>query len=321
LVRDLRLAVLQDVYHLHHLKYNIVQDFTLKQVQDFAGDFFGELFIQGLVQGNFSASEALKVDETVRSTLSSAALSSGLRELRCNTIPQGANIIRVKGLDDKNANSLITNYYQSGPGDLVGHAVLETLCKVLEEPVFDTLRTKEQLGYNVSSCLRNTQGVLGLSVTVNTQANKFSVEHCDQRIEHFLRELAPTLLTQEELNSAVTALTKRKTRADVTLEEEVDRHWNEVVSREYFFDRAEKEVELLASLKLEDLNVYLDKIVRERKLSVQVEGAENPDSGAEPTGQEAELPVLSFSKGEGMVADIEGWKESLVTHPVIYITK
>lgn len=43
----------------------------------------------------------------------------------------------------------------------------------MEEPVFDMAGTQEQLGYQVSMTFRNTFGVSGLSVTVNTQANKF----------------------------------------------------------------------------------------------------------------------------------------------------
>jgi len=43
---------------------------------------------------------------------------------------------------------------------------------MMEEPVFDILRTKEQLGYDVYPTLRDTFGILGFSVTVNCQAGK-----------------------------------------------------------------------------------------------------------------------------------------------------
>uniref|UniRef100_A0AAV2KUD5 p53 tetramerisation domain-containing protein n=1 Tax=Knipowitschia caucasica TaxID=637954 RepID=A0AAV2KUD5_KNICA len=46
----------------------------------------------------------------------------------------------------------------------------------MEEPCFDFLRTKETLGYSVSSCWRNTSGVLGFTITVETQATKFRSE-------------------------------------------------------------------------------------------------------------------------------------------------
>ena len=41
----------------------------------------------------------------------------------------------------------------------------------MSEPCFDTLRTKEQLGYDVFSMIRNTYGVIGVSITVNSQVN------------------------------------------------------------------------------------------------------------------------------------------------------
>ena len=44
---------------------------------------------------------------------------------------------------------------------------------LMEEPVFDTLRTKEQLGYSVFNRIRYNFGVLGFSVTVNTEVDKF----------------------------------------------------------------------------------------------------------------------------------------------------
>ena len=40
---------------------------------------------------------------------------------------------------------------------------------LMEEPVFNRLRTEEQLGYTVFSTLRNTFVVLGLSVSIHAQ--------------------------------------------------------------------------------------------------------------------------------------------------------
>merc|ERR1712096_450767 len=157
------------------------------------------------------------------------------------------------GLDRGDANTLVTNYYQKGAGSLRDHAVLESIVQLMEEPVFDTLRTQEQLGYSVAMTLRNTYGVLGLSVTVNTQATKFTAEHVEQRIENFFKEFIADHLTEEEVGEAVSALTKLKLRADVTLEEEVSRNWQEIMSKEYVFNRNEKEVAILAEIGLEDV--------------------------------------------------------------------
>ena len=212
------------------------------------------VFLQGLVQGNLSREAALGLDSRVRAGL---AVLQPLQPLpdhlpsqpRCQELPREHTTLRVAGLDTTDPNTLVTNYYQAGPGSLQEHALLETVVVMLEEPVFDTLRTQEQLGYHVNITMRNTFGVLGMSVTVNTQATKFTADHVDERIEAFFETFIAEQLTEEKVGDAVASLVKLKLRADVKLEEEVARNWGEIMSREYLFSRAEREVQLLGEVR------------------------------------------------------------------------
>jgi len=43
----------------------------------------------------------------------------------------------------------------------------------MEEPCFDFLLTRKQLGYYVDSGIRCTRGILGYSVSVNSHSSKF----------------------------------------------------------------------------------------------------------------------------------------------------
>jgi len=324
LVRDVRLSVLQDVFFPAHTRHNLVRQFSLKQVNDFATKFLGCVFLHGLVQGNITKEQALQLDTRVRTGLACSPLSKDAKsDLRCKNLPLGQFILHVEGLDKKDTNTLVTNYYQAGPGNLRNHAVLETIVMMMEEPVFDTLRTQEQLGYHVTITLRNTHGVLGVSVTVNTQANKFSAEHVDKRIEAFFKNFIENDLNEEKVAEAVTALTKLKTRADVKLEEEMHRHWNEIISKEYLFNRAEKEVEALASIGLEDVKSCLNPLLKDRKLSVQVEGRPAPEATQESVIEDSDTADISlvYQAGENFISDPVAWKNDLTTYPVIYITK
>lgn len=49
---------------------------------------------------------------------------------------------------------------------------------LMSEPLFDVLRTKEQLGYHVYNILRYTYGILGFSVTVICRAEKYRYINC-----------------------------------------------------------------------------------------------------------------------------------------------
>ena len=65
--------------------------------------------------------------------------------------------------------------------------------------------------------------VLKVQGSANTQATKFTPEHVDERIEAFFKNFIANELTEERVAEAVAALVKQKLRADVTLEEEVDK--------------------------------------------------------------------------------------------------
>lgn len=148
----------------------------------------------------------------------------------------------------------------------------------IEEPLFDILRTKEQLGYSVHCTVRDTFGILGYSITVNTQAIKNSTHSVDSRIEAFIKHMDKLLkkFSEKKLNQIKRDLIKVKRCADVDLDEEVGRNWAEIVNQDFVFDREEKEVEAIEKLKVIDIkkfweehNVFGNKN-KFKKLTVQV---------------------------------------------------
>jgi hypothetical protein len=54
--------------------------------------------------------------------------------------------------------------------------------------------------------------VLGFSVTVNTQATKFTAQHADTRIEVFLEKFLEENLRQKQVEETIAALSKLKVR-------------------------------------------------------------------------------------------------------------
>lgn len=197
-------------------------------------------------------------------------------ELRASKLPVGANYLRVKTFHPKDVNTVITNFYQIGPISYRTHVLIDLLSMVAHEPLFDTLRNKEQLAYDVSFDLRDNYGILGYSITVNSQEPKFSVDHVDDRIEHFRRELSTTIETMpdDDFEAIKASLAKIKLNADNKLSEEVQRNWAEITTDEYEFDRPHKEVEYLSTITKQQLldfyRAYSGEA--ERKLSVQVIG-------------------------------------------------
>merc|ERR1711936_751370 len=177
------------------------------------------VYVQGLVQGNVTETEAIEMYNVVKAGLiDKGEATAFVTDIRCNEIPEGHHFLRINGVNPKDTNTLVTNYYQSKhASSLENHMMMEVALMLMEEPVFDILRTKEQLGYTVFSMLRNTYGILGISVTVNSQATKFTTDHVDSRIEAFLEWFINDKLgklTNDEFNTTITTLIKMKSQAD-----------------------------------------------------------------------------------------------------------
>jgi nardilysin len=159
-----------------HDKHRIVSDITLDHVKSFYKTIFEEpLYIQALVQGNMTSLEAQDIFErTAKAFNAKDNCSSNFKipEVAIAKIPEeGTKVVRLTGFNPKDNNTIISNYYQYGPGTFESALLLNIGCHLMKEPTFDTLRTKEQLGYNVSSGLTITNGIAGISFYVNSQVN------------------------------------------------------------------------------------------------------------------------------------------------------
>lgn len=149
---------------------------------------------------------------------------------------------------------------------------------IMDEPLFNQLRTKEQLCYKIICLLRDHFGILGYSIIVFTQADKYSTEHVDNRIEVFLKAFKKILkeTTDEDLKSIKEALIKQKQCDDINLREEFHRNWAEITTGNYMFDRIENELMAIEHITIEELREWMNSHTMNgsnlRKLSVHVVG-------------------------------------------------
>ncbi|XP_046617809.1 nardilysin-like [Neodiprion virginianus] len=279
LVKDVRLSILMLVHWAAVDRHAAVSGIEFQQFQTFAKEFTRNIYIQCLVQGNITDEDVINHTRNCLEILQCQSLSPDtMPQLRVAQIPLGVRCCRVKNFNTTDTNSVVTNYYQSGIGSTKISVIIELLIMLMEEPLFNQLRTQEQLGYNVFCLMRDTFGILGYSITVCTQADKFTTEHVDERIETFIKSFLKVLnkMSEKELNNIKVALVKLKQCVDLHLKEEVNRNWAEITSRDYMFDRQDKEISAVNSTKIVELRKWMENHVlggnNLRKLSVQVVG-------------------------------------------------
>uniref|UniRef100_A0A8C4F636 Nardilysin a (N-arginine dibasic convertase) n=1 Tax=Dicentrarchus labrax TaxID=13489 RepID=A0A8C4F636_DICLA len=264
--KDVRLLILE------HSRWSMVEKYqaltaglNINELMEFSQSFRAELYAEGLVQGNFSSAESKLFLQYVTEKLQFSKLPAEVPVMfRVVELPLKQHICKVKSLNKGDANSEVTVYYQSGPKALREHTLMELLVVSAEEL------------YHVYPTCRNTSGVLGFSVTVETQATKFNTELVELKIEEFLASFGEKLnsLTEEAFNTQVIALVKLKECEDTHLGEEVDRNWAEVVTQQYVFDRLNREIEALKQMTRTELVSWFKEHrgQNSRKLSVHVVG-------------------------------------------------
>lgn len=186
----------------------------------------------------------------------------------------GAHYLRCASQNASDVNTLTCNFYQIGPITIRTNSLIDLLMMIAEEPLFDCLRSKEQLGYDVFCKLHDNYGILGYSITVNSQETKFSAEHIDERIEVFRAGLLTLIQDTSDrvFEQYKESVIKIKLTDDNNLSDEVSRNWTEITTNEYAFDRAAKEVECLKNVTKSEFLAFYEKHLLEdtKKFSVQV---------------------------------------------------
>jgi len=235
--------------------------------------------IDVFVHGNFTQSDALDISKMVRDVLKHRPLfSSQIPEQRVVRLQEGTTYVcqaREDNKDDVNSCTVVT--FQIGGYSVDKAARLDLIGHLLKDTAYNQLRTVEQLGYLVWSFTVNSKGVLILRIVI--QSSSKSPEYLDARIEAFLDQYREQLTAMDETTFATNraALAALKEEKDKTLRQESMRHWTEINSRQYLFNRNELEAAAVRRLKLPEVVGFWDLQIRSaapnrRKFVTQIFG-------------------------------------------------
>lgn len=232
--------------------------------------------VEALIQGNFSKDQALEISQRLSQTLNEGVLEKASpKEFKINQLPIGSSYLRVKSLLPNDKNSIVKNYYQIGLGSVEMECLLELLAKVMREPLFNYIRTQEQLGYAVSCAAKNDGNVLGFTITVECQERRHSAKSVDEKIESFLQSFASVLEEMDEKDFEImkaSIITHKRTSSE-SLEDEVNRNWVEIKDGKLQFSKLEIQARQIELFHKNDLLTFFRDFFEPssmRKLSTQV---------------------------------------------------
>ncbi|KAI9096425.1 Metalloenzyme, LuxS/M16 peptidase-like protein [Phlyctochytrium arcticum] len=314
----------QEKLWTHEEKLAELAAITPEDVETFFHETLATMHIEGLAHGNIEVDDALKLVNIVEDLLKPKPLPlfTRVQTMRTHLLPSSSSYIYIRGVPNpENLNSAIEYYLQIG--DFTNaelRAELNLLSQITQEPAFDQLRTKEQLGYMVFSGLRKSTGAMGFRVIVQSEKDPALLE---SRIEAFLHSMKAILekMTPEEYKKHQNALAARMLEKDKNLGQESHRLWTHVSSRYYHFDQHVADAERVKQIPQEQLirfyNSYISpSSTTRRKLSVHVRS----QKGGQPQTDEAKAVL---GRGDVVItideeiADLKtGWELSKGALPV-----
>ncbi|GMF10784.1 unnamed protein product [Phytophthora lilii] len=242
----------------------------------------GKAWLASFAHGNIAPTVASGMIAKVEAELQRVAEPLNLRDFPRRLItaipetPVGF-LLKERSENKSETNTQVELYYQIGPLTLRHLAYADLLHQLMEEPLFDTLRTKQELGYDVSCTVRVTNGILGFGVMV--QSSLFAAEYISACVDRFMVDFeeAIEMMTDEHFHDHVQAQILLKLEPDHNLLETTHHYWYEITSRRLAFDmdaQLAKEVETVT--KSEMAQLYREWILQSpKKLAVHVIGRSN----------------------------------------------
>ncbi|RID40432.1 hypothetical protein BRARA_J00475 [Brassica rapa] len=219
--------------------------------------------------------------------------------------PLNAKLVRDVTVKNRSeTNSVVELYYQIEPEEAQStrmKAMLDLFHEIIGEPLFNQLRTKEQLGYVVECGPRLTYRVQGFCFCV--QSSKYGPIHLLERVDNFIKDIETLLeqLDEESFEDYRSGMIARLLEKDPSLLSETNDLWSQIVDKRYMFDFSHKEAEELRSIEKKDVIEWYKTYFREsspkcRRLAVRVWGCNTDmkETQTEPKSMQVIADAVAF---------------------------
>ena len=274
-------------------------------MQSFFPQLLSQAHIEVLAHGNVYKEDVLKMTDLIESTLKPRPLPPSQWQLRRNVIlPPGSNYIYRRILKDPaNVNHAIEYYLFVGDNtDKKLRAMLQLFGQITEEPAFDQLRTKEQLGYIVFSGTRTFATTMGYRVLIQSERHP---PYLEERIDAFLDKVMLDLdeMSEEDFEGHRRSLINKRLEKLKNLEQESSRLWAYIGGERFNFYQIDEDVAELRTLTKADIQnfytQYIDPSSQSRaKLSIQMVAQASPPE---------EITLTPEQKKEHLVEALGQW--------------
>ena len=250
----------------------------------FINGVFSRLKFEWLVQGNILPKHACDIvthiESGLKATTTTTNVKLSINEIRKFRIVKLPHSVIYKhyftSKDELNEDSCLLTYIQIANTNKTNNIKLKALTLLIEqifsEDFFDELRTQQQLGYQVSIETMNKFSVLGLAMFI--QSEKYHPDYIYDRINTFFVDFDLSVsdnFTDEDFESYKSSVINELKERDLTLNEEFERNFEQIILREYQFNRKELLIQCLENeITKEDVIMFFKEYIYDRVRRIDI---------------------------------------------------
>eukprot|EP00890_Picochlorum_soloecismus_P003708 jgi/Picsp_1/4338/NSC_01845-R1_insulin-degrading enzyme-like len=248
--------------------YTELQNIHPDDIRVFQTALLKNIHLTALFVGNCSVERSAKIIQDVGESISD--LSDGpIPDITVLEVKENKTVLRwEKTINPSEENSSLEYYLQLGYArSSTERCFVDMIEQLIYEPCYDTLRTKEQLGYIVSSGARLTGGIQGLCITIQSRTQP--CHYLESRVEIFLEDFGRKLreMEEDEFETNKKSLLDSKRVKDRNIAEEAERLWDALVNRGGEFNYKQADIEALSHVSKDDIVQYYNEFILPSSLS------------------------------------------------------
>ena len=290
---------------------------TADDLRAFRPSILQKLHIEVLAHGNLYREDALKLGDLIERTIRPQTLPTSQWPIRRSIVlPRGCNYLYKRELKDpSNVNHCIEYILQTGHfQDRDQYARLLLFAQMTDEPAFDQLRSKEQLGYVVFSGAVNHLTSSVFHILIQSERTP---EYLETRIESFLRLFKQGLLemSEDQFESHKQSVINRGLEKLKNLNQECSRFVAHISNEYYLFDQVDDDVAHVKPLTKKDIIEFFDKHIDpsspdRSKLSIHMLAKSSPEEQVKNMSPEEQREAVAavlcqLFSSQGIEADSE----------------
>lgn len=231
----------------------------------------------------------------------------------------GRTSLKIKTFQNDEKNSFVQDYYDLGARTTFNDAVVSLFHAVLDEPVFDILRTKEQLAYQLGIMHKELDNSHLTVIKVKCQEEKFSAKFVADRVRKFFINDMKVIfenLEDEKFQKIKEGKIRESREPFQSFINESYYNFSQISDGTYIFDEFEKHAVVLERITKQDLIDFYTKtfiLERHRNLNIQIVG--NVTEDEENTEMTMKFVTEKSDDEDVVITDIKAFVDSLDLYP------